>query len=399
MDLDSLFDISPAKRVQMRQQHSVLLPPSLDTHIHCRTIATGQMGMVVGECAKVHAGIIDIANVPGITTPNDVRRRLAQILSWVPKGKEMQVRITPLINDHTPAHHWQEVWDKPDGEEEIAGVKIFWQGVSNDYGNSISSASAIQDFLRSTTTKLKHKSRPLVVTMHAECLKDYSGNVIPIKDREYWCMYNEVQKVVRYNPEGTYVIRHVSDYRTLEIIAELRNKGIDIHAEVSPQYFILIDDSLFTGEDGHAALQCNCIFWPRPKDAKSRKAIQSAALKGYAWMHIGQDYALHPEDPAQPVGVKINSSGIAAGGLNFLPMAAKSAMIDFFVANGRLEVLGDLMSRNPARLYGIQLPTKEEEYVHREWMVPEYIFGTNDKGQQVKSWCFLGNKFMHWQPA
>lgn len=398
LDLDELFDISKEQRAAIPRTTKLL--PTYDTHIHCRPKKTGQMQMVVTECLKAHRGIVDIANVTGIETPRDVLARTTQILSCVPTCSTLDVQVVPLINDHSDPDMWCGAYR--DGI--IPGIKAFWYGVSNSYGQSITTADAIEPFVRATTKNLGNMQRPMLITLHAECLKDYDSKVIPIKDREYWCMQNEVRKMVTSNPEGRYVIRHVSDYRTLDIVNDLLAKGADIHVEFSPQYLMLIDDSIFTGDDGHAALQCDCIFWPRPKDAYSRTQLRKAALLGYDWFHIGQDYAMHIDDPTQLEGVKINSRGIASGGLNLLPEVAKSLMIDFFAANGKLEVYERLASINPAKLYGFTPPEQRETYERYTWSVPEYIYGkrqgeNGQEGSAVKARCYLAGHAMNWKRA
>ncbi|OGC80394.1 hypothetical protein A2943_00995 [Candidatus Adlerbacteria bacterium RIFCSPLOWO2_01_FULL_51_16] len=400
MDLDKLFDLSAAKMATMPV--SLLLPETVDTHVHCRLKKTGQMAMVVTACAGEHGTIVDIPNVPSITTIKAMQERRMEILSCVPTGQHLQVLMTPLINDKTDPDMIRSAWDRPDGVEELHGVKIFWQGVSNDYGNSVSSAVAIKPLIQSTTKQFVYKSRPLPVTLHAECSKDYSGNEIPIKDREFWCVVNEVEKIVKMNPEGTYVIRHISDYRTLEKIADWQAHRINIHGEVSPQYVILIDDDLFKSDEDHAMLQCNCIFWPRPKDKRSQLAIRKAALSGVPWLHIGTDYAMHLDDMTQEKGVKINSRGEAVGGLNFLPSVAKSLLIDFFMSRNREDLLAPMLSENAAKLYGIrdiQISDRRIKYIRKDWKVPEYSFGETPEGKPVRSVCFLRGHTMHWQRA
>jgi dihydroorotase len=299
----------------------------------------------------------------------------------------------PLISDTTDPEMIRRGWDKPDGQEDFHGVKVFWEGVSNDYGNSISDIEKIRDILLLSTEKSRFKDRPMPVTYHAECAKDAGGNYIPIKDREFYCVSTQIAKAIEINPEAAHVIRHVSDYRTIETAVDWRAKGVNIHLESSPQYAVLIDDSLFIGSDGLAALQCNCVFWPRPKDEVSRKCNADLMLSGYDWVHYALDYALHLDDPTQASGVKINSRGIAVGGLNFAPEAAVSVVIDYCISRGRPEVLNGLLCTNAARLYGIRLAGPKHRWMRSDWKVPEYTYG----GNGAKSACFLAGHTMRWK--
>ncbi len=390
MELDTMFDISAQTRAAMPEV--LTLPGTVDPHVHFRLKKTGQMAMVAAECATEHEATVDIPNVPGITSLEALRERYADIHSCIPYGQRTQVLMTPLVNDTTDPEFIRAARKA----RLIHGVKIFWQGVSNDYGNSISSAAGAEKLIRSLGDT--------VCTLHAECRDDYDGKRIPIKNREFWCVENEVSKIIKMNPEGTFVIRHISDRRTLQWIETQRGRGFNIHGELSPQYLILIDDDIFTGEDSHAALQCNCVFWPRPKDKHSQDAIRRAALWGVDWLHIGTDYAMHLEDFSQPSGVKINNKGVAVGGLNFLPRVAKSVLIDFYISHGRKDLLAPMLSGNAAKLYGIMLSDKQYKYMREDWVVPDYSMGKKEgviPGQwhPVRSSCFLRGHTMHWRKA
>ncbi len=389
-NLDQLFNISQMQRLMMPS--SLLLPGTVEPHAHCRPEQTGQMAMAVAECAREHEAIIDIPNVPGIKTIDDLKNRRNSIL-FLSGRQDFQAFLTPLVNDHSEVN----VFNTAYRQKIICGVKIFWQGVSNDYGNSISCVAAIKDFLRELDDNIP-------ITHHAECRHDYRGIPIPIKDREFWCIEHEVESLLVIKPRGIFVIRHVSDLRTLQWINLKRKQGYNIHAEICPQYMILIDDDLFTSDEGHAVLQCNCIHWPRPKDARSRKAIQRAALSGKEYFHIGLDYAMHLWDPSAESGVKLNDKGQAVGGLNFLPRVAKSILIDFYVSNGKQALLAPMLSRNAAKLYGIKLSGREYQYIRKDWVVGEFTYGTQGGGQkppgrQIRARNFLAGHTMHWQLA
>lgn len=393
--LDELFDISAQARAAMPTK--LILPGTVDTHVHFRTPNDGRMQMVVAACAGEHEATIDVPNVPDVQTLEQYRAR-RRIIESYQRGARFQVGMTPLINDKTDPDVIRAAWESGD----IKGVKIFWQGVSNDYGNSISSAAAIVPLIKALAKPYHNRLTRPVVTLHAECLKDYRGDVIPIKDREFWCVQNEVKAIIEADPEGTYVIRHVSDYRTLEWVELMRHKnGYNIHVELSPQYFILIDDSLFESDSGHAELQCDCIFWPRPKDALSRSKIQEAALWGVSWIHIATDFAIHLDNPLLEGGVKINKWGKAVGGLNLLPKVAKSLMIDFFMSKGRSDLLAPMLSGNAAALYGFELSGKEHAYAREDWVVGDYTHGTvvDEKlgNRPVKAINFLRGHTMHWK--
>ena len=188
MELDTMFDISAQTRAAMPEV--LTLPGTVDPHGHFGRKNTGQMARGAAECATEHEATVDIPNVPGITSLEALRERYADIHSCIPYGQRTQVLMTPLVNDTTDPEFIRAARKA----RLIHGVKIFWQGVSNDYGNSISSAAGAEKLIRSLGDT--------VCTLHAECRDDYDGKRIPIKNREFWCVENEVSKIIKMNPEA-----------------------------------------------------------------------------------------------------------------------------------------------------------------------------------------------------
>lgn len=391
MDLDTLFDLSIEKREAMPK--SAWVPLGIDTHIHGREDKDGRMPMVVRACAGEFECIIDIPNVPNAATGEQCAARGKMMQTFVPQGQTLRILHTPLINDNTDPDMLTEAWKRG----HIAGCKIFWTGVSNSYGQFITSTAAVAHILRGIPDDFP-------VTLHAECSKDYAGNPIERKDWECWCISREVEAMLRIRPRGVFIIRHVSDYRTLEWIEHKWTQGYRVYAELSPQYLIQIDDDLFVNDDGHSELQCDCVYWPRPKDARSRKALQAILLRCPPWLIYGSDFALHLHDQTAEGGVKINKWGKAVGGLNFLPKVAKSCLIDFCLGHGKPWVLERLLVTNPKRAYGIELTGALREYVRQDWVVEDFTEGSYFPAgdihiRHVHALNFLRRKTMHWQRA
>lgn len=393
MDLDKLFDIDAKKRAAMPK--SLMVPLGIDTHVHGRTPQDGRSQMVIKMCAGEYEAIIDIPNVRDVSSGEQCLARRIMLEALVPEGKRrLNVYCTPLINDDTDPAMLKAAWKASD----IAGIKIFWKGVSNAYGQYITSIQAIERLIAALPDGF-------VVTVHAECLIDYKGRPLEIKDREYWCIINELVRLIRLNPKLVYIVRHVSDYRTLQWIEERWKEGYKIYAEISPQYLIQVADDIFKDDDGHAELQCDCLYWPRPKDPHSRKALQASVLRCPPWLIWGSDLAVHLHDPSQVGGVKINNMGKAVGGLTFRPAAAKSVVIDFCVSHGKPENLRKLLVDNPSAAYGIKLEGTEVEYVREDWTVPDFTtyerVDTRAPGglYEARSINFLRGKTMHWKRA
>jgi dihydroorotase len=398
MDLNSLFDLSPKTLKAM--PNSIMACLGIDTHIHGRTPADGRSRMVIEACAGELEAIVDIANVPGVVTGEDCKQRCEMLESFVPKGKELKVYCTPLINNTTDPMMLIAGWKN----HYLVGIKIFWEKVSNAYGQFITRAEAIRKLIRSLP-------EGFVVTVHAECAENiYTGERLPIADREWWCIQNQVEMMVRWNKGLVWIIRHVSDWRTLEWIERMWNEGYRVYAELSPQYLMQVDDDIFLNENEHAELQCCELYWPRPKSERSRKALQGILLRCPPWLIYGSDLALHIFDLTQEKNVKVNNNGKAVGGLTFLPAAAKSILIDFCLSKGKPEILRKIMVEQPSVAYGITLKGTEVKYIRKDWTVPTHttgkvwknlsahIQGTDMTTEvEVRSVNFLRDKTMHWQ--
>jgi dihydroorotase len=398
MNINELFDLSPAKMATLPAYIDLLM--GVDGHGHLRNDSKsgdGRMEMVLdayNDAVYQYVVAIGNGNPPVCDIPSALAYR-RQINRHQRRAPNLNVLIASLVNDNTDPEMVRRAWDQPRGQEVIHALKVFFYGVSNDAGNSVSNIYNIESLIKSTTVGLIHKKEPIPITFHAERRKDRSGNVLPIKDREFYCVETDICDAVHMNPDGKYLLRHVSDGRTFEWVRLMRRK-FDIHVEISPQYCITIDDDIFQSDDGKAMLQCNCICWPRFKDAWSRQQNINMALSGENWVHFGSDFAKHLADMNQLTGVKINSRGEAVGGLDFLPAAAKSVMIDLFLSNKKAHLIDNFMTLNAADFYSVEVSLERFRYYRRDWIIPEYTYGRRGN-QRIKSACFLGGHTMHWE--
>jgi dihydroorotase len=309
MDLDYLWDITPARLAALPRETE--LSGSIDTHVHLRNNARsgdGRMEMAVAECAAEHEAVVAIGNTnPEVTSAADSLLYLKQARACIPKGNGLQILMAPLVGDHTDPEMVRQAWDRPDGQEDFHALKIFFDKVSNAK-TCVTDINRIAPLIQSVTRGLRHKKRPIPITFHAEVFADKFGEQLPIAEREWYCVQHVISAAIAMNPDATYVLRHISDGRTIEWAQEQRRRGVNVHLEICPQYSIMTEEDLFIADDGRAALQCNCICWPRFKNEWSRVAVENIALSGLSWVHEGTDYALHLDDPTLSARARCLSS-------------------------------------------------------------------------------------------
>jgi dihydroorotase len=376
------------------------LPLTIDPHVHLRDETDGRLAMTLAECDAAHAVVIDIGNTATeVTSLALVEERDAVVQRNKPPGSNLRVYYSPLIGRGGDMNIMRDIRDQSPDNRKAVCVKIFFEGVSNAR-TSITDVEQIRFIIEEST---RGDLPPTPITWHAECLKASDGRMIPIKDREHYCVTKQVERALKFNPDAVHVIRHVSDRRTIQWAQEMRRLGFNVHLEQSMQYLLHTNDSIFMADDGsHAILQCDCIYWPRPKDEADRCAAIALAQSRWFFRHIGNDFAMHLDDMSFDGGVKINSAGKAVGGLNFRPRDAKSILIDLCMASrnqvpNTQELLSGLLHGNAARVYGIEMPSGTERYVQQDSIIPSHTHGKTPDGREVKARCFLAGHTMHWQ--
>ncbi len=392
--LDQLGVMSTAQLRDGKPNH-LEVTESLDPHIHLRDPKDGRLGMTLRECAEAHSAIIDIGNnAVEVVSLALLNERDEVVRAHMPEGSDLRVYYAPLVGKGGDPNLMGDIRAQKPSDRKAVCVKVFFANVSNAK-TAIKDVDEIRKIIEQST---EGEGPATPITWHAECLRDKKGRLIPINDREYYCVTNQVEPALHFNPKAVHIIRHASDWRTIDWVKKVRSQGFDVHIEVSVQYLLHTEDSIFMADDAsHAVLQCNCIYWPRPKDERSRRAYVAMILVGYDWVHIGSDFAMHLDDPSMETGVKITRAGMAVGGLTFRPVDVKALVIAFCYANGKPELINGLLSLNAARVYNIPMPVNTNRYIRRNATIPSHIFGTNENGEQVRARCFLGGQKSPWQ--
>ena len=369
---------------------SVILHESIDTHTHPRDMkkhGDGRMETLMPLLAAEHETIVAIGNCqsPVLDLPS-ARAWKRDILSCIPPEQPLCVLIAALVTDRTPPGLVQSLSALPDPPINL--LKIFFEKVSNDGGNSVSDLKLIDDTIAATYQGRKH---PIHIMIHAERKYDQNGNRIEMRDREWYCIKHDIEPMLERHPHVEITIAHVSDGRTVAWIREMRRRGFMVWGEIATHYLVRCHEDLYEGRRGGTAFQANDLCWPLYKNEASMTALQVAALDCEDIFHFGSDFACHKDDPTQASGVKIDNDGEACGGVTILPAHGKSLLIDFFAENGKLETLNAYISGNARAKLRLPPAPNKVRYIRSEWQVPQIL-----QGDGFSSKPFMRGKAANW---
>ncbi len=351
-------------------------------HDHPRgtdTDGDGRAELIIPMAAMCEEVILAMGNTKDVVNTSAKARR--QKDAWqvlVPQGSPARILVAGLLSKNVDPADIVAGFDKPDGEEDWDAMKVFMYGVSNDAGNSVRHFSEVLPQIRAMThTNWKHKSRKMPLLIHLERkFKDVHsegdhhdfGERIFILEREYEALKTDLEYLFEMCPEASVTIEHVSDFRTIQLIIELRAKGYDIWGGIAPHYGQYTLDDIFEGPGVNIHLVC----WPLFGSEEDRKKIEDAMLDSVDCFYFGSDRACHPHDITQAAGVKISSSGKVLGGQTQIPEATISYVIERHVEEGRLDNLNPFLSGNGMRRFGQQARTRSV-WRREDWVVPPTI--------------------------
>jgi dihydroorotase len=393
------------RRVVMTNTHpldqpsinEIELEGSVDPHFHFREDADakdGRLEMLLEEIVDEHEIAVGIGNTSKpIKTLADARVCQSRIRSHLRSGSSLDVRIAPLITDNTTPEMIREMRADPD--RTVAFAKVFFAGVSNDGGASVSHIDNIDAVMRATYDE-SVDAPPLPVDFHAERKFGEDGLRLPMSEREWYCVNTDLRTLFYRHQNGNFAIKHVSDLRTLDFIHEQRTLGRNIWGEICPTYLLDALEDLFEGLDNKGTVfRASKVRWPFPKSDPSKYALGQALLSGAPYFFYGSDCACHIEDPTQESGVKITCDGFVCGGVTILPAVDKSIVIDFFVENGKPELINEYMSRRARARLRLPASTRTNRYVRNDWVVPTFLEGVRgDKAIRARRYMY--GETCHW---
>ncbi len=368
------------------------LEGSVDPHVHARDDRShndGRMEIVIPLAESEHEDLILILNTPAIVTSEGASEYLRRARRYQQSNSTTRLHAAPLLTDQTTP----EMIHAMRRNDDIACVKGFLKGVSNDGGKSVSDIRALEKTLYALhDAKIDAPAKP--ADWHMERKFDRDGNRIDIADREWYAIEHDLKTILAIDPEGSHTVKHVSDKRTALQVHEYRKAGHSVYAEFSPHYFIQCLDDLFEGPDGGTAFDTKRFCVPLFKSKESQQCLIDIVPIGAeeGWAFIGSDFACHIDDATCENGVKINARGLVCPGLAIVPAHSKSIVIDLFVKSGRPDLLNNVLSRNARRAYGMPAASTKKVYVREDCQIPE---STNREGVRILH--FMGGKTYSWQ--
>lgn len=339
-------------------QGKYIIPGLVDVHVHLRqpgfeykeTILTGSKSGAAG-------GFTSICAMPNVVP--------------APDSIDNVRRIRKIIDSDACINVYQYgcITKKREGMElaDIGKLNEYVIGFSDD-GNPVSCDWVMAAMLEQASL------HDCLIAAHCEDLS-YED---PAK-REYMHIERDIGLLRKAGISCRYHVCHVSRKESVELIRQAKKEGINITCETAPHYLI------FTKEDVKSE---NYIMNPPLGNKEDREALLQAVCDGTIDI-IATDHAPHTKEDK------------AAGAMGVIGMeTAFSSMYMYLVAAGRvsLERLVELMSVNPARIFGIpkysdftvldldaEYPAVADKFLSKGRNTP--FEGMRMKGRVIKTIC------------
>ena len=164
-----------------------------------------------------------------------------------------------------------------------------------------------------------------------------------------------------------YHVCHVSAKESVELIRQAKKSGVDVTCETGPHYLVLSDEDL--QEDGRFKMN------PPLRSPEDRDALIEGIIDGTVDM-IATDHAPHSE-AEKSRGLEKSAFGIV--GLETAFPVLYTKLVEKNVID--LDKLVDLMSRNPAGRFGIEVTDNDsnEWDLSEEWIIDPAGFASMGK--------------------
>lgn len=327
-DADKVYDFEG--------QH--IFPGLIDVHVHLRepgfeykeTIATGTR-------ASARGGFTTVCSMPNLNPVPDSMANLREQLDII--EKDAVIEVLPFAS-LTKGQKGERISDMEVMAKFVAGFSDDGKGVQEE------------DMMRLCMIKARNLGK--IISAHCEDEALLYGGYI--HDGEYAkanghkgiCSESEWGPIKRdiellKETKAPYHVCHVSAKESIELIRNAKKDGIDITCETGPHYLVFNDGDL--KEDGGYKMN------PPIRGKEDQKALIEAIKDGTVDM-IATDHAPHSAEEKSK-GLK-SLNGIVGIETSF------PVMYTNFVKTGEitLDRLIDLMSKNPAKRFGIESEIK-----------------------------------------
>ncbi|WP_419946162.1 dihydroorotase [Candidatus Poriferisodalis sp.] len=327
---------APAARRRLDASDAWVMPGFVDIQVHFRTpggtesedIASGAAGAAMGG---VTACVMMPNTIPAIDSPAMVREVLGMAA-----GAPCDVRTSACVTADRAGERLADL-----GALYAAGVRVF-----TDDGDCVADDALMGAALAATV-----KLRGAVISQHAEDPAMVSGGVInegPVAERlgvrgrpaeaEISVVHRDIELARRTG--GRHHVLHLSTASAMELVAQARQDGVRVTAEVTPQHLVLTENDV---EQLGTTGKMNPPLRSASDVAALRRGIVDGALDAVATDHA----------PHHPSLKDCSLTDAAPGMIGVETMA--SVVWSELVASGGMSPARfvEVVSTAPARIAGI----------------------------------------------
>jgi dihydroorotase len=319
-----------------------VIPGIVDVHVHLRTPGKEHAeDIATGTASAAAGGVVTVLAMPNTQPPTDSPSILGSLLERAGREAVVPTGFIPAI---TMGQQGETLTEHGDLAE--AGAAAL-----SDDGVPVGSALVMRRALQ------YQKATDLLFTLHEEDMSLSGPGVMHegvVSARIGLAGIPGVSEAVQVArdcslaayEDGRIHICHVSARETVDEIRLAKARGVHVTAEVTPHHLLLTEASVDSDPDP-AKFKMN----PPLRATEDRDALIEALIDGTIDC-IATDHAPHPADE------KANPFGAAPFGVIGLETAFAACHTEL-VLGGRMD-LADLilrMSTNPARIFGLPVPT------------------------------------------
>lgn len=312
-----------------------LLPGLVDVHVHLREPGFESKECIAsGTAAAAHGGFTTVCSMPNLYPAPDTRENLQRQLDAI--TRDAVVRVVPYGCITRGQKGRGDLVDF----DELAGSVV---GFSDD-GRGVQSDELMCEAMR----EARRVQRPIVA--HCEVDELLRGGYI--HDGEYCrdhshrgiCSESEWRQVERdielvAKTGCQYHVCHVSTKESVALVRAAKAAGLPVSCETAPHYLLLCDEDL--REEGRFKMN------PPLRSSADRDALIDGVKDGTIEV-VATDHAPHTDEE--------KSRGLAGSPFGIVGLeTAFPLLYTYLVKKGvvTLERLVELMSSNPARIFGL----------------------------------------------
>ncbi len=322
-------------------------PQRIDPHVHCRDEAWRHKATIPAT--------LELAEANGFGTVYDMPNVPDDDGTAVVNADRVEDRLT-LVPDGAEDRYFLYVGLTPDPEQVRAAVECFDDfdaviGFKEYHGHSTGRLGVMEPEQREMIVRvLAETGYDGVLTVHCEepgeLREEQWDPERPVthaaarpEAAEIAAVEEQIQLVERHDPEFSLVIAHTSSPRSVELVQDARDRGVDVYTEVTPHHLLWPKD-VMRSTDG-MTYKMN----PPLRDIESVRQLRRQLRAGKIDF-IGTDHAPHTEQDKQ----KDHASGYPSLAIydefvtDFLPqIGLDDDAVDALTRENIVDIFGDVV--------------------------------------------------------